>query len=844
MIFKKALVSLFLLMPWPLLAQPGPAHLEAQLAQAQGAARLELLVELANVYRRDDPAKALAFGNEALELAPSFPDAQRDIALLITLARASRGHGDAEGALQHGEQAAQQARAQSDNAHLAAALNIMGDASRDLNAYQQALDYALEAVPLYEELGDQPGLGAVLNDAGIAARRVDDYSNALDFYLRSHHAYEQVEDRPGMARAFNNIGIVYRELGQDSKALEFYEQALEIQQQEGNEGAVARLLNNMGVALKHSGEPAQAIDYYLRSMEIKEVLDDRRGVGRSLGNIGLAYLELGQIERAQVYYEQSLKIKEELRDEQGIANTLVLLADVHRQRGRYRLALEALNKSLAILTGTNTRDLLKDAYYQQAETYAAMGRYREALEAFRRYEQVKSEIYNAQNSEVIAEMQARFEADQKVQEIELLKQQQAFDALAINRQKTVRTTLIAGLALLVLIILLLYNRYRIKTRAAHEIGQTMSELRESEQRYARLFDEPSTAKLLIDPLSGTFLNANAPVGNLLNEPVQAVIGRTGAAFSYDWLKPILDRLNGQHEQGSFVEAFQYGDRTRQDFEAWVGLLGLAGRQTALVTLLDVTERRRLQEERVRREERERYIAELEENKAEVEVKNAELERFAYTVSHDLKSPLVTIKGFLGFLQKDALAGNAERMQHDIEQISTATETMQRLLNELLELSRIGRLVNPPELIAFTELAHEAAALVAGQILQRGVSIEIAPDMPHAYGDRTRLMEVLQNLIDNAVKFMGAQPTPHIEIGAMQNGEETTYFVRDNGEGIKPAYHEKIFGLFERLHPKLEGTGIGLALAQRIVEVHGGQIWVESEGEGHGATFFFTLPRQP
>jgi signal transduction histidine kinase len=220
--------------------------------------------------------------------------------------------------------------------------------------------------------------------------------------------------------------------------------------------------------------------------------------------------------------------------------------------------------------------------------------------------------------------------------------------------------------------------------------------------------------------------------------------------------------------------------------------------------------------------------------------SAEMERFTYTVSHDLKSPLITIQGFLGLLEKDAMAGNIAQMQTDMTYIRAAASTMQRLLNELLELSRIGRVVNPLTEVALSELAQEAVTLVSGQITARGVQVHIAPDLPVVIGDRPRLLEVLQNLLDNAVKFMGAQPQPCINFGVRRDAQEAVCYVRDNGIGIAPRYHEKVFGLFERLDGASDGTGIGLTLVKRIIEVHGGRIWVESAGEGHGSTFCFTV----
>lgn len=203
---------------------------------------------------------------------------------------------------------------------------------------------------------------------------------------------------------------------------------------------------------------------------------------------------------------------------------------------------------------------------------------------------------------------------------------------------------------------------------------------------------------------------------------------------------------------------------------------------------------------------------------------------------------MTIKGFLGLLKQDVLAGNVELMEQDILQIQDATDKMARLLDELLELSRIGRLIHPPEAVPLTTLAREAIQLIAGQIAERGVVVTVVPEMPVVYGDRLRLLEVLQNLLENAIKFMGEAPEPRVEIGALQEQEQVVCFVRDNGMGIQPRYHKKIFGLFDRLDQRVDGTGIGLSLVQRIVEVHGGKVWVESEGLGQGATFYFTVPR--
>ena len=225
----------------------------------------------------------------------------------------------------------------------------------------------------------------------------------------------------------------------------------------------------------------------------------------------------------------------------------------------------------------------------------------------------------------------------------------------------------------------------------------------------------------------------------------------------------------------------------------------------------------------------------------LEDKAAEMERFVYTVSHDLKSPLITIQGFLGLLEKDALEGETRRLQGDIGQIKKASRQMQELLADLLEMSRIGRLVNPPEEVAFSELVEDAVALLAGQINECGAQIEVAPDLPTLFGDRKRLLEVVQNLIDNALKFRGEQEAPCIEIGARREKGENICYIKDHGIGIEPRYHEKVFELFDRLNPQVEGTGIGLTIVKRIMDLAGGRIWVESAAKGTGCSFCFVVP---
>jgi signal transduction histidine kinase len=245
------------------------------------------------------------------------------------------------------------------------------------------------------------------------------------------------------------------------------------------------------------------------------------------------------------------------------------------------------------------------------------------------------------------------------------------------------------------------------------------------------------------------------------------------------------------------------------------------------------------------EERGRLLEERQRLIGALEARNDELRRFNYTLSHDLKSPLVTIKMFLGLARRDASAGDGERLRHDFGRIELAADTMYRQLEELYEFTRLDRVTQPSREVCLAALVREILDDLAETLDERGVEVVVDPALPAVRGDGTRLLEMLRELVDNAMEHFGDQAAPRIEIGVRNSDETPAFYVRDNGVGIDPRYHDRVFNLFERLQPESSrGTGIGLAMVRRIVELHGGRVWVESEGEGRGATFCFTLPGTP
>lgn len=364
-------------------------------------------------------------------------------------------------------------------------------------------------------------------------------------------------------------------------------------------------------------------------------------------------------------------------------------------------------------------------------------------------------------------------------------------------------------------------------------------IRSREERFAVVFKNSKDLIFLVDK-EGKILAVNHQFNG---DTIEALIG-----------KPVADFQGKQHEltvanatrdaiekkeTAVFDTEVQHNGEVQYLSSSVSPVIGADGSVSeAVVISRDITE------QKVAEIELQNLNATLESKVAqrteELSAINKELESFTYSVSHDLRSPLRAINGFSEILKMELGDNLSEDAQDSLQEILKNTKRMGKLIDNLLEFSRLGKQnvttakVDMEEL--FNSVIEEQRKLLTHEVLFSVGSL------PPTYGDRNMLKQVVINLISNAIKYSSKKPDPKIEIGSKKGELETTYFVKDNGAGFNMKYYDKLFGMFQRLHgsDEFEGNGVGLAIVKRIVTRHHGRVWAEGVEE-QGATFYFSLP---
>lgn len=591
--------------------------------------------------------------------------------------------------------------------------------------------------------------------------------------------------------------LVLRLLGDTHRQLSAYQlaavrsrEAATLYRRLGKTSRTAASWNEVGIAHRSNDEYPEALGAYLEAFRLYGEAGDDLGIARVLNNMGIVYREIGSYDEALDAYTRALEIQRTQGKPGAVGRLLNNIGALHRFSGKPEEALEAFHGSYAIKNRLGDRKGMAITLGNIGLALADLGQLSEAEDHQQRSLRIKDSLGDLAgmpntllNLANVQRMRGKtLAAIDNLQEGSRI-------AESLGRRDDLQN---------------LYAALAEAYESQEEIDLAFRALQESRRLEQELLDEDTRRRLL---------------------ELQT-----------------LHRLETKEQdirvlqQAQAIAALETRQKTLQSRALWVVLALLTCLTAVLINHLRLRARSA------------RVIADknraLEDTLSELEHQREEMKHFTYAVSHDLKAPLLTVRSFLGYALQDLEKGKLDRLGSDLTRASDSANSMTQLLEELLESSRLGRVRSESTVVPLRELVDEAIGRVAGRLSARGVEVHIAHDLPEVFGDRKRLVEVLQNLLDNAAKFMGEQEYPWVEVGAEPldpDIEAVTFFVRDNGMGIPPEVQGQIFGLFDRHDTSVEGTGIGLAMVARIIEAHGGSLRVESTGPGQGATFFVTLP---
>lgn len=506
-----------------------PDSLINKLQKTNGKDRIIILLDLMEMLRKRDPEAALKYGREVEKLLQNFPDNELKLRLLDNTGWAFLYSDKIDSAEIYADKAGKLASEIENNKGFALENLLKARIARTEGEFQDALRFLDNAIKYCEE--DNILKAKILNETGSVLRRLSDYSEALknhqqayeilkntnddelivtytylgivhdilgnyDEALKNHQIALELNrkkpDKQGIAASLHNIGILYQKIQNYERSLDYYNQALILWEELNNSNALASTLNSLGAVNELLTNYDKALNYYRQALSIWEKSGSRYSVSIALNNIGSIYEYLGNYPEAEKYLTQAISIRKKLGDKNGTAGSLLVLASVYNKQGNVNSAVSSALEGLNLAEETGSWSTIREAHDILSEIYESNGYYKEALLQYKKFKAAHDSMFNSESREIIEELEAKYKSDEQQRQIELLQREQEI-------QNLYRTLLIAGLIVTVIILILLFNRYRLKKRA-HETSEKLhkSEIETEKARAAMIQLEYEQKKKELD----------------------------------------------------------------------------------------------------------------------------------------------------------------------------------------------------------------------------------------------------------------------------------------------------------------------------------------------------------
>lgn len=650
------------------------------------------------------------------------------------------------------------------------------DITKSLEQYNRAVEIAQKS--------EQPKLIAdALYELGWIHEKVNNYQTALNYYFQVIEMQDNSIKLSDKARTYSQIGSIYQALGEYKKAYQYQIKALEQHEIAKDSTGIARAYYVMGTIFFYQESYPQALENYQKAKNICDQLDSQKLIYSCLAALGSVYEELEDHDKSYDYNYKAYELATKINYKTGIAYALNNMASDLIRKGKIKEARDKILQSIQLKSNINDNWGLIGSLQALADVYLRLDQKNKALETLHRAADLAKEIGSKPRTLEIYQSFA-----------DIYRESKENDKAYFYLQEYV-----------------LLKDSVLNEKTLEEMGETQTryEVQKRENEIVLLKKE-NEVFLQQKEIQQLYLYLFLGAGLLLLIISSAIFSR------YRYQKKVNDILGIKNEK----------------IQSQNEKLALAHQKQREVHEL-------LEEKNLLLEAKNQ---EINITNKQLESSNEDLKHFAYVASHDLKEPLRMINAYTNLLQRRYRHVLDESGQEFMHFIVDGVSRMGILLDDLLAYSRVGRKEEPKDWVAVDDVLFIVMSNLRPRIEEKNAIIKIEEThLPKIKANRSQINQLLQNLISNAIKFTNHQQ-PKVVIDCQQKDGEFIFSIKDNGIGIDDAYKDKVFEMFRRLHSReeYEGTGIGLATCKKIVERHGGNIWLESE-KNVGTTFYFSVP---
>ena len=439
------------------------------LSTADSKAKAQLLVQLSEELRDDSPEQSLKYAEEALGQLSLHPDDNLKAQIFNDISRTFRVLKDSEKAMEYAEKAFTLALAINDSVQIGEAFSNIGTVYANQSDHIKAIEYISKSLEISSSLGDNIAIAKRHNNIGIIYCRMEKYDEAIEHYLIALKLNEELGDETQITRNLNNLGLLYYNIHDYKRALEYYFRAKEINNTSDSLEDNASLYNNIGLVYWDLGDYDEALNYYSQSLKMYETLDYKFGIANCLNNMGLVYEKKGRLQEALNYYQESIKLKYEYSGEESVARTLANIGVANYELKHYDEALKTSLQALQKAEKIDAKNVMLTAHETLSKIYAKNGDYKSALESLKLQKNIHDAIYSKDSAEKIAQIQSKYDTEQKSNEIDLLKKEQEIQNLKMKRQAVVKYAFIGGFSGIFILSIILLNMYRKRSAILNEL---------------------------------------------------------------------------------------------------------------------------------------------------------------------------------------------------------------------------------------------------------------------------------------------------------------------------------------------------------------------------------------